>query len=95
MSNKYKYKILSYIPAFGICKHQLHHHWVCYKIYNFLIKKVLLQQSITCQILSLQKNLHKKKEFHYYGGGFFVSVEYVSNPVLFFFRVKSFIAIYE
>jgi hypothetical protein len=76
-------------------KDLLRHHWVCYKIYNFLVKRVLLQHSIARQIMSLQNNLHKKTEFHYYGGGLFVSVEYVSNPLLFFFRVKSFIAIYE
>lgn len=90
-----KYKILSYVPVFGLSKDQLQHHWVCYKIYNFLIKKVLLQHSMARKIVLGQKNLHKKTEFHYQGEGLFVSVEYVSNPVLFFFRVKSFIAIYE
>lgn len=90
-----KYKILSYIPAFGISEDQLKHHWVCCKISNFLMKKVLLQRCIIYKILSIQKNLHKKSEFHYHGEGLFVSVEYISNPVKFIFRVRSFIAVYE
>ena len=90
-----KYRILSYIPAFGLSIDQLQHQWVCWKIYNFLMRKVLLQHTMARKIVLAQKNLHKKTEFHYYGEGLFVSVEYVPNLFHFMFKVKSFIAVYE
>lgn len=92
-----KYQILSFIPAFGISREMLSHQWVCCKIANFLIRKVLLQRVVVWKILSMQKNLHRKTEFHDIRSedGLFISVEYVCDPIHFVFRVKSFLAIYE
>jgi len=89
------YKILSYIPALGISVPLLHHYWVAFKIFNFLVKRVLVQRHMAHHMLSSQKDLHKKIEFHCSYEGLFVSVEYVFHPLSFSFRVRSFIAIYE
>lgn len=89
------YRILSYIPALGISRPLLHHYWVSFKVFNFLVKRVLVRRRMARSILSSQKDLHKKTEFHCSYDGLFVSVEYVFHPDTFSFRVRSFIAIYE
>lgn len=91
-----KYQIISYIPAFGISKNLLHHHWTSYKISNFLFKKLFLTRRFVVDIMSSQQNLHKKTEIHPNNtDNTTIYLEYISRPNRSYFKVISFFVIYE
>lgn len=88
---------MQYAPHCNIGQTHIAHQWTWLKLSKFIRKKLLLEEQT---INKLYKNicdfsLHKKDLFAFDDETMYIVIEYISKPKLSFFKITSFMIIFN